>query len=155
MCGSLIAAAAGYTVGRRLPRDVVRRLAGEKLNRLSQALRRRGVLALTAIRLVPLGPFALQNVLAGAVRVRLPHFLVATVLGMLPGTLATTLVGSELKAMLLGSREIDYALLVVLAAVMAIGALLVRRRVVRAMADAGRPADASRAPRAPAAPERA
>ncbi len=131
MGGSVIAAAVGYVVGRTLRRDTVRRLTGERLNRLSQGLRRQGVLALTAMRLVPLGPFALQNILAGAVRVRLSHFLVATFLGMLPGTLATTLVGKELQAMLLGSRKVDVPMLLLLAVAMAGGALLVRRRLSR------------------------
>jgi phosphatidylserine/phosphatidylglycerophosphate/cardiolipin synthase-like enzyme/uncharacterized membrane protein YdjX (TVP38/TMEM64 family) len=126
--GSLLAAGAGYGLGCALPRDTIRRLAGDRLNRISRALTRRGVLALAAMRLVPLGPFTLQNVLAGAVRIRLPHFLAATFLGLLPGTVVSTLVGGELRAMLLGSRPVDQALLVVLAGVLALAALLIRRR---------------------------
>jgi phosphatidylserine/phosphatidylglycerophosphate/cardiolipin synthase-like enzyme/uncharacterized membrane protein YdjX (TVP38/TMEM64 family) len=128
MGGSLLAAGAGHGLGAALPRDTIRRLAGGRLNRISRALQKRGVLALAAMRLVPLGPFTLQNVLAGAVGIRLPPFLAATFLGLLPGTIVSTLVGGELRAMLLGSRPVDYALLVLLAGALALAALVIRRR---------------------------
>jgi uncharacterized membrane protein YdjX (TVP38/TMEM64 family) len=128
MGGSLLAAGAGYRLGRSLPRDTIRRIAGDRLNRLSQALRRRGVVALTAMRLVPLGPFTVQNILAGAVRVPFSSFLAATFLGLLPGTVVSTLVGRELKAVLIGSRQADYVLLVLVAGLLALVALLLRRR---------------------------
>jgi phosphatidylserine/phosphatidylglycerophosphate/cardiolipin synthase-like enzyme/uncharacterized membrane protein YdjX (TVP38/TMEM64 family) len=133
MGGSLLAAGAGYGMGGALPRDTIRRLAGGRLNRLSRALRQRGVLALAAMRLVPLGPFTLQNVLAGAMGIRLVSFLAATFLGLLPGTIVSTLVGGELRAMLLGSRPVDYALLVALAGLLALAAWLIRRRARAAM----------------------
>ena len=43
------------------------------------------------------------------------------------------LVGGELRAMLLGSRPVDYALLVALAGLLALAAWLIRRRARAAM----------------------
>src|SRR5205814_8807634 len=76
----------------------VRRVAGEKLNRVSEVLRRRGLLAVTALRLVPLAPFAVAGLVAGAIRVKLWHYTVGTAIGMVPGTLATVMVGDQLEA---------------------------------------------------------
>jgi uncharacterized membrane protein YdjX (TVP38/TMEM64 family) len=107
--GSLVAAPVGYAGGRRFPRDVVLRLAGAKLNRMSQLLRGQGLVTLSAIRLVPLGPFAAQNVVAGAIRVPFPRFLAASLIGILPGTVVTALFGDQLRVVLLHGGRIDAA----------------------------------------------
>ena len=68
MSGILLAALAGYYAGRLFDRNTVRRIAGRRLNRLTQVLRERGLLAMTAVRLVPLAPFAVESIVAGAIR---------------------------------------------------------------------------------------
>jgi phospholipase D1/2 len=100
MAGILLAALATYYAGRLLPRTTVRRLAGEKLDAMSKQLRSDGFLAITAIRLVPLAPFAIEGIAAGAVRIRLPPYLLGTFAGMLPGVLATSVFGHQLSAAL-------------------------------------------------------
>ncbi len=85
--GSLAGAAAGYGVGHLLWRDAVRRVAGERLNTLSERLARRGIVATALLRLVPVAPFTVVNLVAGASQVRAGDFLIGTALGMLPGTL--------------------------------------------------------------------
>ena len=94
--GTMIAAAVTYLIGRRLDRALVRRLAGRRLGRVSRFLYRRGTLAMVAVRLVPLAPFAVVNVVAGAMGIRAGRFLAGTALGLLPGALITTLFGTEL-----------------------------------------------------------
>ena len=79
-------------------RKVVRRIARGRLNRLSQVMRRRGLLAMTAVRLVPIAPFAVVNMVAGAIRMRLRHFMLGSALGILPGTLVATVFGDQLVA---------------------------------------------------------
>jgi uncharacterized membrane protein YdjX (TVP38/TMEM64 family) len=71
MSGILISAFVTYLIGMRMDRGTVRRLAGPKLNRIIAVLRRRGIVALTAARLVLLAPFAIVGVVAGAIRVKL------------------------------------------------------------------------------------
>src|SRR6185369_13488002 len=69
--GNLLSALLTYLAGRMFRRDMVRAIAGTRLNRLSRALRKRGLLAVTAIRLVPVAPFTVENVVAGAIHIRL------------------------------------------------------------------------------------
>jgi uncharacterized membrane protein YdjX (TVP38/TMEM64 family) len=45
---------------------------------------------------VPLAPFAVVNVVAGAIRIRPLHFLVGSAIGILPGTLVATVFGDQL-----------------------------------------------------------
>jgi uncharacterized membrane protein YdjX (TVP38/TMEM64 family) len=105
----------------------VRRIAGAKLNGILDVLRHRGLLAVTALRLVPLAPFAVEGVVAGAVHVKLRHFLVGTALGMLPGTLASTLFGEQLQVWLEDPSKINYWLIALALCVLGAATWLVRR----------------------------
>jgi uncharacterized membrane protein YdjX (TVP38/TMEM64 family) len=105
----------------------VRRISGRKLNDVIQVLQRRGLIAVTALRLVPLAPFSIEGVIAGAVGIKLWHFLVGSAIGMLPGTLAATVFGRQLQSALEGESGINYWLLVAVLAAVAVATWLVRR----------------------------
>lgn len=83
--GSLASAASTYAIGRMLGRDVVRHLAGNGLNALSRRLAKKGLLAMTLVRLLPLAPFSVVNAVAGASHIGWRDFLLGTLLGMVPG----------------------------------------------------------------------
>jgi phospholipase D1/2 len=128
--GILIAALATYALGLRLDRQAVRRIARGRLNRLSQVMRRRGVIATTAVRLVPVAPFAVVNVVAGALRIQPLHFLIGSAIGILPGTLFATVFGDQLIMGLRDPRSINpwlIAVLVGIAGVLATAAWFLRR----------------------------
>lgn len=127
MGGIVLSAVVAYYVGRLMDRDTVRRLAGERLNRLSNILRQRGLLAMTALRLVPLAPFVVESLLAGAIRIRLFDFTVGTFLGLLPGVLAATVFGGQLEAALTDPSEINYPLLIGIVVLLLVGSFFVRR----------------------------
>jgi uncharacterized membrane protein YdjX (TVP38/TMEM64 family) len=100
MGGALLAAAASYGVGRFLGREVVQRLGGERINRLSQRVARRGLLAVVAVRMLPVAPFAVVNMVAGASHIRLRDLMLGTLIGISPGTLAMTLFVDQITAAL-------------------------------------------------------
>jgi phospholipase D1/2 len=91
-----------YTIGRRMRRDTVRRLAGEKLDRMAEVLKKHGLLAMTLLRLVPLAPFAVESIVAGAIHMKVWHVALGTAIGLLPGTLATTIFGDQIETALSG-----------------------------------------------------
>jgi phospholipase D1/2 len=125
--GILLASLATYVAGRRLGRGQVRRLAGSRLNRLSSVMREHGLLAMTAARLVPLAPFAVVNVVAGAIHVKLWHFILGSAIGILPGTLVATVFGDQLAAGLRDPRRINLGLIVAATLLLALATWLVRR----------------------------
>jgi uncharacterized membrane protein YdjX (TVP38/TMEM64 family) len=127
LLGIVTAALATYFVGRVLPRDTVRKLAGDKLNEMTEVLRRRGLLAIFAVRIVPVAPFAIEGMVAGAVGIKLWHFALGTVLGMLPGTLTTTIFGEQIQTALEDPSKINYWL-VGGVVVFFVGLILVVRR---------------------------
>ena len=73
-------------MGRHMRRDTVRRLAGAKLDRMIEVLKKHGLVAMTLLRLVPLAPLLAESIVAGAIRMKLWHVVVGTAIGLLPGT---------------------------------------------------------------------
>ncbi|WP_175922901.1 VTT domain-containing protein [Burkholderia latens] len=96
--GTMVAAAATYWIGRWLGRDAVRRLAGARANRLSEHIGRRGVVAMAVLRLLPIAPFTIVNLVAGASHIGLRDYLIGTALGMLPGIVLTVTFAHQLTA---------------------------------------------------------
>jgi uncharacterized membrane protein YdjX (TVP38/TMEM64 family) len=139
MSGVLLAALATYGAGRALHRDTVRSIAGERLNRMMRVLRTNGVLAVTIVRMVPIAPFVVENIVAGAIRIDAWRYLVGTALGMLPGTLAATVFANELEALLADPGSVRWGLLAALAVLLVAVALVLRRRLRRFEESSGRP----------------
>ncbi|HZD25089.1 MAG TPA: VTT domain-containing protein, partial [Alphaproteobacteria bacterium] len=98
--GSLLGAVATYGIGLLLGKHLFRHFKGTTVERLSQRVGRRGVLAVTTLRLLPLAPFALVNIAAGASHVRFRDFVFGTLLGMAPGISVVTLLGDRLPQLL-------------------------------------------------------
>ena len=91
LLSALLAAAFSQAVGRWLGHTVLLRLGGATVTRVSQSLARRGLWAVIGIRLVPLAPFAVVNMVIGSTHLRLRDMLLGTALGMLPATVAMAL----------------------------------------------------------------
>jgi phospholipase D1/2 len=126
LIGIVAAAVVTFFAGRRMRRDTVRRLAGPKIERMVDVLRRHGLLAMSLLRLVPIAPFFVVGIVAGAVRLKLWHLAAGTAIGMLPGTLAATIFGDQLEHALAGGR-INWWLVGGCAAVLGGAAYLVKR----------------------------
>ncbi len=131
MLGIEFAAWLTYVAGMRFSRATVRRVAGRNLNRIIDVMRRRGLIAMTALRLVPLAPFSVEGVVAGAVRIKLWHFMVGTAIGLLPGTLAATILSDQLQAALKDPGEVNYWLIAAALLLVALATWFVRRWLIR------------------------
>jgi uncharacterized membrane protein YdjX (TVP38/TMEM64 family) len=122
-------AAVTYWLGYFAGRATVRRLAGKRLNRLSRKMGRKGILSTSIIRLVPIAPFTVVNMVAGASHIRFWDFLAGTVIGMLPGMLALAGLVDRGLALLDDPDFITIASLVALLAVV-IGAVFIVRKLL-------------------------
>lgn len=134
MLGIELSAWVTFYAGQKLNRATVRRVAGAKLNGILDVLRRRGLLAITALRLVPLAPFAVEGVVAGAVHVKLWHFMVGTAIGILPGTLASTVFGDQLQTWIEDPQQINYWLIALVLLVLGAATWMVKRWLVASAA---------------------
>lgn len=125
--GSLASAVVTYLIGNWVGRETVRRWAGTRINELSQRIARRGILAMLIVRLLPIAPFSLVNVVAGASHIRLRDYLVGTFLGMAPGITATVLFIHQVVRTIRDPSFTAFAVLALLAGVLAGLALALRR----------------------------
>lgn len=140
LAGIVAAAVVTYIAGRSLRRDTVRRLAGPKIERMVGVLRKHGLLAMSLLRLVPIAPFFVVGLVAGAVRLKLWHLAAGTAIGMLPGTLAATIFGDQLENALEGGH-VNWWIVGACVALLGGGALLVKRWFARMAQRMDREAD--------------
>lgn len=88
--GANIGANAAFGLARSLGRDGIERIAGARLQGLDHATAQHGFLGLLVLRLIPLVPFNALNFGSGLTALRWRHYALATVIGILPGTLVYT-----------------------------------------------------------------
>ncbi|HYH42697.1 MAG TPA: VTT domain-containing protein [Burkholderiales bacterium] len=131
LIGILGAALATYFAGRAMRPEAVRKLVGDKLNDMTEVLRRRGLLACFAMRIVPAAPFVVEGIAAGAVRIKLWHYSLGTVLGMVPGTLTTSVFGDQIQTALEDPSRINYWLIAGVVLLFAVLILVVRHWFVK------------------------
>nr|WP_244817267.1 VTT domain-containing protein [Caballeronia sp. Lep1P3] len=125
--GTMISAAIMYLLGRWLGRDAVRKLAGARVNRLSERVAKRGIVAVVVLRLLPVAPFSIVNLVAGASHIRMRDFLIGTLLGMGPGILLTVAFAHQLVASLRRPTVGSFAVLIGIGAVLIGVSILLQR----------------------------
>jgi phospholipase D1/2 len=135
MSGVLLAGFVSFLPGRLVGRETVRRLAGTRLAPVILFMEREGLIAVTLIRLVPVAPFPVVNLVMGAMRVNPWHFAFGTFLGMLPGMLAATVLFDQLAAALEDPTHVNFwviaAAVLGLMAIAFFGQRMLRRAGIR------------------------
>ena len=87
-------AVGGFWLGRVLGRDGVERLSRGRLARVDALVDDYGGWAVLVLRLVPVVPFTALNYGSGLTTLRLPIYLGATAVGVVPGTVAYVALGA-------------------------------------------------------------
>jgi uncharacterized membrane protein YdjX (TVP38/TMEM64 family) len=116
IAGSALSAALSFQIGAFAGRKGLRRLVGRRVNKVSRALGKRGILSVVALRLVPLAPFTIINLIAGASHIRFGDYLLGTLVGMAPGILVMTALGDRLRQVLQNPNVFNIGLLALIVA---------------------------------------
>jgi phosphatidylserine/phosphatidylglycerophosphate/cardiolipin synthase-like enzyme/uncharacterized membrane protein YdjX (TVP38/TMEM64 family) len=111
LTGALASAVVTYAVGVALGRDTLRAVIGPRLKRVQRRIVKGGVLAIAMIRLIPIAPFTVVNLVAGASDIRIGAFVAGTILGLAPGLLVMSALGHQLMRIITGPSAVDIALL--------------------------------------------
>jgi phospholipase D1/2 len=127
--GTACSAAVTYGLGMWLGRETVRKVLGPRINRLSRRIAKRGILAMVVVRVLPIAPFTVINVVAGASHIRFLDFIVGSLLGLLPGIVLTVTFIHNLAEVIRNPTPGTIALLVG-AAVLLIAVAIVLQRVL-------------------------
>ena len=96
---STLGATLAFLSARFLLRDWVSRRFGDKLATFEAGMAKDGAFYLLSLRLIPLFPFFLVNLLMGLTPIRVSTYYWVSQLGMLPGTFVYVLAGSELASL--------------------------------------------------------
>ena len=83
--GSLMSAVTLFGLGRTMGSFRIRRIAGRRVDHLSRRIAERGLWAVFLVRVFPIAPFSMINLVAGASPVSLRNFVLGTLFGMFPG----------------------------------------------------------------------
>ena len=93
---SSLGATLAFLASRYLLRDSVQRRFGDRLKLVNEGVAKDGALYLLTLRLVPLFPFFLINMLMGLTPIRTRTYYLVSQAGMLPGTLVYVNAGTQL-----------------------------------------------------------
>lgn len=93
---STLGATLAFLTARFLLRDAVQARFGQRLAEIERGIERDGAFYLLSLRLIPVVPFFLINLLMGLTRMRVGTFYGVSQIGMLPGTLVYVNAGTQL-----------------------------------------------------------
>lgn len=105
--GATIGAVGVFLIARTSVGDWLRERAGPRYARLAEAFRRDGFSYLLVLRLIPVFPFWLVNLVPALLGMRLLPYTLATAVGIVPGSLVYAGVGDGLAAVLEAGGEPD------------------------------------------------
>ncbi len=131
LLGSVISALTGYGLGSMLGKNALRDLAGNRINQVSRQLAERGFLTMIVVRIVPVAPFTIINLVAGASHIRFRDFLLGTLIGMTPGIFGITLLTDRVQTTLTSPGWQSLLSLLVVAAVIFAAAYLLSSQLLR------------------------
>ena len=130
MAGALVTYAAGYLLGK----DFVQKIAGPKWRKAEAKIEQTGIVAVATLRLLPVAPFTVVNIVSGAFKVPLRDYIIGSILGLAPGILVTNLFAHQFESAIRNPGIGTFLLLSALIVVSVIGTIWLKRRFQQAKA---------------------
>lgn len=109
LIGALLGATLSFYIARFLGRDVVKKFFGKKFASLENSLEKNGFFVILLLRLIPLFPFDVISYSAGFSKVKYKDFMLATLIGTMPGILVFVNVGD--KSTNIGSSKFLFSII--------------------------------------------
>ena len=128
---STTGAAGAFMLSRYLFRDWLTEHFGKRLKTFNQALEREGAFYLFTLRLIPVVPFFVINLVMGLTPIRVRTFWWVSQIGMLAGTVVYVYAGSTLPGLADPSQPILSRRLIVAFAILGIFPLVVKKLMER------------------------
>lgn len=96
--GIMLSASLHHWLGAHFLRDRTSALLGRIRKKVDETLTDQSIVTIAALRMVPIAPFALVNVVAGCMGVRYRDFILGTALGLAPSITVICLFGRQVRA---------------------------------------------------------
>jgi len=127
MAGALLSAWLGFLFGHLIGGKAVRSLSSSQIHRLSKGLSDRGVMAIAVLRMLPVAPFTVVNLAAGASHLQAGKFMVGSLLGLAPGVAALTVFSGSLFHAVMNPSPKSIGILAAVAVLIVMATLVFRR----------------------------
>lgn len=101
--GALIGGSLSFYISRKLGRNVIKKLTREKLDNIENMINEKGFSIVFLLRLIPLFPFDVISYGAGLTNIKYKDFILATLVGTIPGIAVFTNIGA--KSVNIGSNS--------------------------------------------------
>ncbi|GAC16246.1 VTT domain-containing protein [Aliiglaciecola lipolytica] len=96
MAGVMASTAVLFFFGHLIGDKGLRSFIGPKINKIDKKFAENGIFGVAVIRMIPIAPFSLVNLVAGISSIKLVYFLAGTFLGMLPPMIIKGVVGGSI-----------------------------------------------------------
>ncbi len=131
MIGAVSSALVGYGIGARYFRNAAATAAGWRMAPLQEILRHSGLLAIAMARFLPVAPYLVFSIAAGAVSVRLRDFVGGTALAAAPVIVLLTLFEEQVRTLVTQPTALGFAMLLGLIALWVTLIVSLRRIIAR------------------------
>lgn len=129
LCGMVSGAVVTYGIGHFTAGVLVDSLGENRgVERLSKAFKQRGLMTVILVRVVPVAPFVVVNMVAGAFKVPMRDYVLGSFLGLLPATIIASLFADRLTALLASPSAKTYGSLGAVVLVLGLGIWMLKRR---------------------------
>ena len=95
--GSTCGATCAFLLSRFFLRDFIQKRFHSRLEKINRGFKKEGAFYLFSLRLIPILPFFVVNTLMGLTPISVKHFILASFLGMLPGSIVYVNAGKQLE----------------------------------------------------------
>ncbi len=132
--GLLASATLNYAIGSWLGREVLLNTLGRRFDSTRSALMRRGLITTAVVRAIPMSPFAVVSLVAGASDIRFLDYLIGTAIGIMVPVILLTVATEQTSRLLTEPSPIQLALLagvIALWIAVAFGAQAVLERIAK------------------------
>lgn len=131
LLGMVAGATVAYGFGRFAGAQGMDRFTSGRLRLLDAHLKQRGFVTMVLVRFMPVAPFMVVNLAAGALRVRLRDYVLGTFFGLMPGVVVFSLFLEQLKEAWRNPDAGTYAMVVVWAVVTVLALWWFKRYMAR------------------------
>lgn len=124
--GALIGASISFYISRKLGRNFVKKITNEKLDNIENIINSKGFFVVLILRLIPLFPFDIISYSAGLTSIKYKDFLMATIIGTVPGILVFTNIGAQ--SVNIGSNSFYISIIALV--ILILGSILLKNKFI-------------------------
>jgi uncharacterized membrane protein YdjX (TVP38/TMEM64 family) len=96
LAGSLASAYVTFLIGYFSGKNLFQNWTNTAFNKITSRVQDAGVLGIATLRMIPLAPYTLVNMILGVTKVKALSFMLGTLLGLLPGIVAMVVLGDAI-----------------------------------------------------------